>query len=101
MRRLLVQKHARTIRALTISLFLTGCVGADSTSIISKSDGTADQVPITLHRPDGSGPFPAVIIMHDCSGLGLRSSGAPERWAKELLKHGYVIIIPDSFTTRG
>ena len=39
--------------------------------------------------------------MHDCSGLGPRSSGAPERWAKELTGRGYVILIPDSFTTRG
>ena len=35
--------------------------------------------------PDGEGPFPAVVIMHDCSGLGPFSSGAPGRWARELL----------------
>lgn len=39
--------------------------------------------------------------MHDCSGLGSRSSGAPNRWGKELVERGYVVIIPDSFTTRG
>jgi dienelactone hydrolase len=39
--------------------------------------------------------------MHDCSGLGPRSSGAPERWARELVRRGYVILVPDSFTTRG
>jgi dienelactone hydrolase len=27
--------------------------------------------------------------------------GAPERWARELMARGYVILIPDSFTTRG
>jgi dienelactone hydrolase len=42
-----------------------------------------------------------VVIMHDCSGLGPRSSGAPGRWARELLGQGYVVLIPDSFTTRG
>jgi len=83
-------------------LFLTGCVGAGPTSITtSKSDRTADQIPFTLHKPDGLGPFPAVVIMHDCSGLRPRSSDAPERWAKELTGRGYVILIPDSFTTRG
>src|SRR5207245_8497846 len=35
------------------------------------------------------------------SGLGPRSSGAPDRWARELLGQGYVVLIPDSFTTRG
>src|SRR2546428_414449 len=47
------------------------------------------------------GTFPAVVIMHDCSGLGPRSSGAPGRWARELVARGYVVILPDSFTTRG
>ena len=40
-------------------------------------------------------------MLHDCSGLGPRSSGAPGRWAKELLSQGYVVILPDSFSTRG
>jgi dienelactone hydrolase len=39
--------------------------------------------------------------MHDCSGLGPRSSGAPARWGKELVSRGYVAIVPDSFATRG
>ena len=102
MPRLLVQNYAPTVRAVTMLLFLTGCVGVGPTSITtSKSDHTADQIPVTLHKPNGLGPFPAVVIMHDCSGLGPRSSGAPERWAKELTGRGYVILIPDSFTTRG
>jgi dienelactone hydrolase len=61
----------------------------------------ADRIPATLLKPDGAGPFPAVVMMHDCSGLGPSSSGAPGRWAKELLSQGYVVILPDSFSTRG
>ena len=57
--------------------------------------------PIEVMKPDGDGPFPAVVMLHDCSGLGPRSSGAPKRWAKELVAHGYVVAIPDSFGTRG
>jgi dienelactone hydrolase len=52
-------------------------------------------------KPAGSGPFPAVVILHDCSGLGPLSSGSPRRWARELLAHGYVVAIPDSFGSRG
>jgi dienelactone hydrolase len=83
--------------------FLGGCLGATSGLLISTTapNGTSEQIKATLVKPDGPGPFPAVVIMHDCSGLGLRSSGAPDRWAKELVKRGYVILIPDSFTTRG
>jgi dienelactone hydrolase len=58
-------------------------------------------IPVTVSRPDGAGPFPAVVILHDCSGLGPRSSGAPARWATALVARGYVVIIPDSFSTRG
>jgi dienelactone hydrolase len=60
-----------------------------------------DQIPFTISRPDGPGPFPAVVIMHDCSGLGASSSGAPARWGRELLGQGYVVLVPDSFSTRG
>lgn len=58
-------------------------------------------IPYVLGRPAGDGPFPAVVILHDCSGLGPRSSGAPMRWSAELTRRGYVTIWPDSFTTRG
>jgi dienelactone hydrolase len=58
-------------------------------------------VPFTITRPAGDGPFPAVVMLHDCSGLGPRSSGSPFRWSAVLMQAGYVTIWPDSFTTRG
>jgi dienelactone hydrolase len=57
--------------------------------------------PFTLSKPAGDGPFPAVVILHDCSGLGPRSSGMAWRWSSELTQRGYVTIWPDSFTPRG
>src|SRR2546423_303467 len=82
---------------------LGGCGAAISGPSITTTTpiGTSEQIPVELSKPDGPGPFPAVVIMHDCSGLGLRSSGAPGRWAKELVRRGYAVLIPDSFTTRG
>ena len=70
-----------------------------STLSINSVDGTI--LPATLIKPDGDGPFAAVVIVHDCSGLGPRSSGAPKRWAAELVAQGYVVLIPDSFSPRG
>ncbi|QCI64594.1 dienelactone hydrolase family protein [Phreatobacter stygius] len=58
-------------------------------------------VPFIIAKPAGDGPFPAVVILHDCSGLGPASSGAPWRWSSELTRRGYVTIWPDSFSTRG
>ena len=89
--------------SLLLVLYLGGCSSTTSGLSISTTAGTgaSEQIPVTLLKPDGPGPFPAVVIMHDCSGLGPRSSGSPKRWASELLKQGYVVLIPDSFTTRG
>jgi len=58
-------------------------------------------LPATLLKPDGPGPFAAIVILHDCSGLGSRSSGAPRRWADLLVRAGFVVLVPDSFAPRG
>jgi dienelactone hydrolase len=91
-------------RAMVFSWVLfAGCVAATSSLTLPTNapNGALEHIPATLLKPDGTGPFPAVVIMHDCSGLGPRSSGAPMRWARELIESGYVTIMPDSFTTRG
>jgi dienelactone hydrolase len=90
----------RRLLALPILVVLHGCVTATSWAAPTIAVGS-DQIPIAVSRPDGAGPFPAVVIVHDCSGLGPRSSGAPGRWAKELVARGYVVVMPDSFTPRG
>jgi dienelactone hydrolase len=84
-------------------LFLGGCNAASSGLSINtvSASGASEQIPATLLKPDGPGPFPAVIIMHDCSGLGPRSSGAPRRWARELLTQGYVVLIPIALQRAG
>jgi dienelactone hydrolase len=84
-------------------LLLAGAASAASDLSITTTapDGAEEQIPATVSKPDGPGPFPAIVIMHDCSGLGPRSSGSPGRWAMELVARGYVVILPDSYTTRG
>ena len=64
-------------------------------------DGATEEIPARILKPPSDGPFSAVVVLHDCSGLGPRSSGAPLRWATLLAAQGYVAIIPDSFSTRG
>jgi dienelactone hydrolase len=87
----------------TCAAVLGACAGPISGLSIPTTapNGARDRIPATLTAPDGPGPFPAVVIMHDCSGLGPGSSGAPGRWSRELVGRGYVTILPDSFTTRG
>jgi dienelactone hydrolase len=95
-----------TRRALALAVLvglLAGCAGPVSDRAIATTapNGAREEIPAAVSKPEGPGPFPAVVILHDCSGLGPRSSGAPARWARELGVRGYVTLIPDSFTTRG
>ncbi|MEW6261458.1 MAG: dienelactone hydrolase family protein [Thermodesulfobacteriota bacterium] len=50
-----------------------------------------------LGRPEGPGPFPAMIVLHGCGGIGRRE---PE-WAERLRGWGYVTLILDSLGPRG
>jgi dienelactone hydrolase len=83
-----------------VAVVLVGCAGTTSNIATTSSSSASEPIPIAVMKPDGAGPFPAIVIAHDCSGLGTTSSGAPDRWARELVSRGYVTLIPDSFTTR-
>lgn len=50
-----------------------------------------------LSRPQGKGPFPAVVVMHGCGGLGSRLKNDV---ADRLVSQGYVVLVVDSFVTR-
>lgn len=82
-------------------MFSLNSNGSEQIPLTFQSVGSSEQITAMLIKPEGGGPFPAVVIMHDCSGLGSRSSGAPLRWAQELVSKGYIALIPDSFTPRG
>jgi dienelactone hydrolase len=51
-----------------------------------------------LSKPDGSGPFPAVVYLHGCDGL---SANTRNRTAEVITGWGYVSLTVDSFATRG
>ena len=58
----------------------------------------------TLYRPDGPGPFPAVVALHDCGGLKQRPNTEAQLysiWANKLVADGFVVLFPDSFESRG
>ncbi|HXT20772.1 MAG TPA: dienelactone hydrolase family protein, partial [Thermoanaerobaculia bacterium] len=91
----------RVAAAFVATLLAAAAAAEEVTLTATAPNGLVDQIPATVLKPDGTGPFAAVVILHDCSGLGPRSSGAPARWAKELLGRGYAVLMADSFRTRG
>jgi dienelactone hydrolase len=53
-----------------------------------------------LEKPQGQGPFPAVVMLHGCSGIeGMKKY--LDTWAKRLASWGYVSLLVDSFGPRG
>jgi dienelactone hydrolase len=50
-----------------------------------------------LKKPDGDGPFPAVVLLHGCGGI---SPKRDHRWAERLSGWGYVTLQVDSFRPR-
>jgi dienelactone hydrolase len=57
-----------------------------------------DRIQGYLAKPDGAGPFPAVIGLHGCAGM---HNTTRQRLVDELVAWGYVILLVDSFATRG
>lgn len=69
------------------------------------SHGVFSSPKLALYKPDGPGPFPAVVIHHQCGGLR-SASGAWQNqsilgWAKEAVAKGYVALVLDSLGPRG
>ena len=61
--------------------------------VVSAGDGIQGY----LARPDGAGPFPAVIVLHGCAGM---HDATKQRLADQLVAWGYVILLVDSYATR-
>jgi dienelactone hydrolase len=57
-----------------------------------------DRIPGYLAKPEGAGPFPAVIGLHGCAGM---SDTTKQKLVGELVGWGYVVLLVDSFATRG
>jgi dienelactone hydrolase len=57
-----------------------------------------------VYRPEGAGPFPAVVAMHDCAGLTNASGAVASKyreWAQLLVRDGFVVLFPESYGSRG
>ena len=61
-----------------------------------------DRPQMALFKPAGAGPFPALVLVHQCGGLGTRKPNESMlTWAKEAVARGYVALLIDSLGPRG
>jgi dienelactone hydrolase len=51
---------------------------------------------MAMLKPAGPGPFPAIVLMHQCGGLHLPVA----EWARAAISHGYVVLLVDSLRPR-
>ena len=92
---------------LVFFFVLTGCGGipggGQGFEFVSESGPTlyGESGPATLdgiiYKPKGRGPFPALVLLHGCGGLGENVFD----WAGKLIREGYVAMVVDSFSARG
>jgi dienelactone hydrolase len=85
--------------AMVMSWLLAGAVRAGE--LVEFSNVSEHSRPSRLRgylaRPDGEGPFPAVVVLHGCNGI----SGASIGLADRLSSLGYVGLTVDSLGPRG
>jgi dienelactone hydrolase len=82
------------IAALMVIITVTPAFSAEMVTI--KGAGQ-DTVIARLTKPDGKGPFPAMILLHGSLGFDKHYDG----WAERLASWGYVALLLDSFGPRG
>jgi dienelactone hydrolase len=58
---------------------------------------------MALYKPAGDGPFPALVLQHQCGGLGHGKwqKQSMLEWARRAVRHGYVALLIDSLGPRG
>ena len=78
-----------------------GAAGAAEQADIAQGDTTLHSV---VFRPEGAGPFPAVVGLHGCESLLNRAGKIVPRfadWGERLAAAGVAAVFPDSFGSRG
>jgi dienelactone hydrolase len=83
--------------ALLTASGLGGCVG--HVQFANAHPGGARSqltIPGTITKPEGEGPFPALVLLHGCSGIDSHHND----WATALALEGYVTVLVDSHGPR-
>ena len=97
-----MDKTLRLFVAFSI-LMLAGCrsTGVIESDVSQYWPGHDALVKVSMSAPAGQGPFPAVILMHGCNGLGWGTTRSMALHVDNLVDAGFVTLVVDSFTSRG
>ncbi len=84
--------------SVLLTVILMGCA---TTTTVTFNGSESLTLKGALIKPKGDGPFPAVVLLHGCEGMGGAGSDSYNRWASRLKSWGYVTLQVDSFGPRG
>jgi len=96
-------KHLLALFLLCALALTTGPARAATPERV-RVPGNGVTLPALLYKPEGNGPFPAVVALHGCNGLFTRDGQTSPReaaWAQRLVEDGFAVLLPDSFGPRG
>jgi dienelactone hydrolase len=82
------------LAAVVATAVVAGCAG--KISFDNATPGTPQRIEGKLYKPDGRGPFPALVLLHGCQGVVRQT----ETWAHWLRERGYVALVTDSYGPR-
>jgi dienelactone hydrolase len=90
------------LRTLTADVWATPLERVEfesgSQQLLSGTHVPGDRLQGYLARPDGAGPFPAVVGLHGCAGM---HDTTKQKLADDLVANGYAVLLVDSYATRG
>ena len=90
---------------IATALLLTGTPAAQAAAAPEPVEITQGEARLRaiLFRPDGQGPFAAVVALHGCAGL-VGTSGAIQNryrdWGQRLAAAGFAVVFVDSYGSR-
>jgi dienelactone hydrolase len=92
------------MRLALLAALLLAAAPAGALERVEFAATNGDRIAGIFARPDGPGPFPAVVLLHGCGGF-LRSNGKlaarDTQWNELLVARGYAVLHVDSFGPRG
>lgn len=105
----MLAKHLVAVASLFALWTTQPAAAADQPDIVSIPGGGENEparLDAAMFKPEGTGPFPAIVAMHGCSGLWSSKketelSPRHADWGRRLAELGYVVIFPDSYGSRG
>src|SRR4030095_14164115 len=67
---------------------------------LKEFEGRPVQLKARVHRPEGTGPFPAIVLLHGCGGMFTTAreiTPSYRYWSELLSERGFVTVLPESF----